>query len=77
MKLIIVHDSLGRIVSVGQVLHEGKRGFGILPKPGHMVGEFEAAGSIAEKTLIDIHNHCVVDVKKGKLVLRSQGTASA
>jgi hypothetical protein len=72
MKLIVVHNAAGSLVSVGRVRRDDvRRGFGILPSPGHCVLEVDVTGPIAEKPFIDIHNHCVVDVKTKTLVLRS------
>jgi hypothetical protein len=73
MKLIVVYDSAGSIVSVGHVAYtDGKRGFGVLPAPGRHVLEVEVTGPIADKPFIDIHRHCIVDVKTCRLVLRSE-----
>jgi hypothetical protein len=73
MKLLIVHDAVGKIVSVGRVQHHSEqRGFGVLPQPGHHTLEVEVSGAISEKPLIDIHNHCIIDVNSKQLMLKSE-----
>jgi hypothetical protein len=42
------------------------------PQPGHHTLEAEVSGAISEKPLIDIHNHCLIDVNSNQLVLKSE-----
>lgn len=75
MKFIVVHDALGKIVSIARVepgVKQRKVGFsvGIMPQPGQSVLESEISGDLAKKSLSDIHNECCVDLKARKLIKR-------
>ncbi len=73
-KLLVVHDAIGRIVTIGQVRGEAHGGMNIFPSPGRSVVEVEVSEEIAKKPLIDIHHHCVFDIKSKKLLMRDQKT---
>jgi hypothetical protein len=73
-KLLVVHDVTGRIVSIGHVRGEAHGGMSIFPSPGRSVVEVEASDEMEKKSLIDIHHHCVIDIKSKKLVLRNEKT---
>ncbi len=72
MKVLVVHDVLGRIVSVTQITPSLAQGVGIMPIAGHSVLELDIKGELAKKSLIDIHNHCCIDINTRKLVTRSR-----
>jgi hypothetical protein len=72
MKVIVVHDSLGRIVSVTKLSPDAAKesGIGVLPNPGESVVEVELTGGNANRSLSDIHSAMAVDVRSGKLIDR-------
>ncbi len=73
MKLIVAHDSKGKIVSVARVAPEVKgkvqAAAGLNPRPGRSVLEVDAS-ELANKPLGEIHEGYRVDVKARKLVAR-------
>jgi hypothetical protein len=73
-KVLVVHDAAGRIVTVGQVRGTAHGGMNIFPSPGRSVVEVEVSDELAKKPLIDIHHHCVFDIKSKKIMLRDQKT---
>ena len=67
-KVILVHDSAGKIVSVTQVAPDARHGVGIKPNPGHTVKEFEVTGALAETPLGEIREKYGFDLKTGALI---------
>jgi len=73
MKLIVLHDSRGKILSVARFEpQQGKlrTGFGMAPKRGQSVLELEASDELAGRPLSEIHETFRVDRKAKTLVAR-------
>ena len=72
MKLIILHNTKGEIVSLTEVRPGPLPGIGVgvIPPPEHSVLELEKTGELEGKNLRDIHNEYIVDLKSKKLVKR-------
>jgi hypothetical protein len=69
-KLIVVHDSQGQVVALGEV-HPGPMegiGVGVVPSQGQVMFEVEKAGELESKSLRDIHKQFRVDVAGKRLV---------
>ncbi len=65
-KLIVVHDSQGRIVVLGEI-YPGPLdsiGVGAVPREGQFVFEVEKTGELAGKSVRDIHKAFRVDVAR-------------
>ena len=72
MKVFVVYDALGKIVSVTQAKHGIVQGVGVMPNAGHSVLEVDLRGEFENKALIDIHNHCSIDLEHKTVVRRSR-----
>ena len=74
MKLIVVHDSKGSIVSVARAELDGRgklqAAAGLRAGRGQTVLEFDVASELGHKPLSEIHEAYRVDVKAKKLVAR-------
>jgi hypothetical protein len=72
MKVIIVHDALGRIISITKISPDAPKelGVGVLPNPGDSVVEVELTGDDANKSLDAIHRTLAIDVKSGNIIKR-------
>jgi len=73
MKVIVVHDARGKIVSLARLEHEITQrdlavGVGVKPGRGQSVLEVDISGDLAGKPLSEIHNEYQVDLKAKKLV---------
>jgi len=73
MKLTVVADQQGHIVSISQFGDVGDKISGITKagveaKKGHSVHEIEAPQELEKVALLDIHKGYKVDLKGGRLV---------
>jgi hypothetical protein len=69
-KLIVIHDSKGKVVALGEV-HPGPTegiGVGAVPGEGQFMFEMEKAGELESKSLSEIHKQFRVDVAGKRLV---------
>jgi hypothetical protein len=73
MKVIIVHNAVGKIVSTGQIEAGAQEniGAGIMPEPGESVLELDASEDEAKSLLTDARHEYIVDINKRKLTKRS------
>lgn len=77
MKVIVVHNDRGEIVSVAKLEPAGKVrrikfGVGIKPEANQSVLELEVKGPLAKKSLSEIHEECCVELKSRQLVRRTK-----
>ncbi len=72
MKILAVHDALGRIVSITRVAHGLAQGVGILPDAGNSVLVVEVPDLAENTPLIDIHNNYYVDLERKTVIKRPQ-----
>ncbi len=70
MKVIVVHDANGRIISITQVNADSKQGVGVAAEAGEVVTELELPAEVARKPLLDLHKEYVIDPQARKLVKR-------
>ncbi len=80
MKLIVVHDSKGNIVSLARVETEAKgrvqAAAGLRPGRGHSLLEVDLTSELAGRSLGEIHEGYRLDAKAKQLVARrSKGSA--
>ena len=72
MKLIILHNKKGEIVSITEVRSGPLPGIGVgvIPPAEHSVLELEKTGELEGRNLRDIHKEYIVDMTSKKLVKR-------
>jgi hypothetical protein len=70
MKLSIVHDDQGSIVSVTHVNPSATQGVSVVPEPGHSVIDLELGEEHKGKSLLDLHQHYRIDKAAKKLVAK-------
>jgi hypothetical protein len=73
MKVTILHDEHGRIISVSKIGDLKKAGskfvkVGMLPGPGQWVLEIDLSGDLERKPLLELHNEYHVDPVALKLM---------
>jgi hypothetical protein len=70
MKLIILYDKKGKIVSITEVRPGPLPGIGVgvIPPAEHSVLELEKTDELEGKNLRDIHQQYIVDMTSKKLV---------
>lgn len=64
-RVILVHDAVGKIVSVTHVPPGARHGVGVKPPAGHSIREIELEQETA--SLSEIRDHHVVDLSTGTL----------
>lgn len=67
VKMLIVHDANGRIVSITRVAPEATHGVGVHPNPGHFVKEVQVPSTLAAQPLNEIPQFYSFDLKTGAL----------
>jgi hypothetical protein len=69
-KLIVVHDSNGQVLALGEVHSSPRKGIGsgVVPREGQSMFEVDKKGPLAKKSLRDIHKEFRVDVAAKKLI---------
>ena len=73
MKLIIVHDNIGKIRGIGEIDPQDQSPAartGVIPAPGQFVLELEKETQLPNKSLAEIAREHRVDVTSKKLVRR-------
>ena len=73
MKVSIVHDEHGRIISISKIGNLKKAGskfvkVGMVPGPGQRLIEIELNGEQERKTLTELHRDFLVDPATSKLM---------
>ena len=68
MKVLVLHDSKGRIRSITQVNPETKFGVTVVPPRGHSVTEVELAAELQSVPLHTLHESYRLDRKASRLV---------
>lgn len=68
MKVLVLHDSKGRVRSITQVNPETKFGVTVVPPRGHSVTEVELAADLQNVPLHTLHDSHVLDRGTQRLV---------
>ncbi len=71
MKLLVVHDAVGRILGMGEVHPNPRhRRVGVAPRPGQFVIEVEREAAFPHFHLHEVMRRCRVDTEAKQLILR-------